>query len=477
MRAFIGSLAATLALAAPAAAQKAKLHLERADVRQYPLLKLYLSYVDGDGRVVTGKTKDEFKLTFDSSEQGAAADAKAMDQIGEPVYVAVVAQVSAAMHDVFDDEKKGVKQLAQAALAMKGSKLALIAYAQDVKRLVELGTPSDIEKAADAMQEDTEGTEVHLLDAVRTAIDVLSARAVPEDGRKLIVVFSDGIDVAGPERKGFAELGRRAHAANIVIDTVGYAPFEPGKLRNLAELAKQTDGNDRACKSTQEVGMQFGNVADELRKQYIVLFRSVISGDGHEHTIQVTTDAGGTSLYSNNLNRICENHQLESDPIWKRWWFWTFCVALPLGALLVLVLALRGRSAAVPAPEPMEAPMPSAPSGPQRTVAIDVGNPAKGPTIGWIVGMSGQYVDRTFKLLPQRTVIGTSDEADIRIEDAKVSRKHCEIRYDGGQGFRIVDLGSTNGVVLNDKRVPQSELVDGDFFRLGATEFKFKSIN
>jgi pSer/pThr/pTyr-binding forkhead associated (FHA) protein len=42
--------------------------------------------------------------------------------------------------------------------------------------------------------------------------------------------------------------------------------------------------------------------------------------------------------------------------------------------------------------------------------------------------------------------------------------------------FRLVDLGSTNGIVVNDKKVREHELVDNDHFKVGKTEFKFKSI-
>src|SRR4051812_30735126 len=85
-------LAVVFGLAGSASAQRAKLHLDRADVRQYPLLKLSLTYVETDGRIVGGRLKEDFKLTFDSAEQGAATDVKTIDQLGEPVYVAIVAQ-------------------------------------------------------------------------------------------------------------------------------------------------------------------------------------------------------------------------------------------------------------------------------------------------------------------------------------------------------------------------------------------------
>src|SRR5437870_2541223 len=76
---------------------------------------------------------------------------------------------------------------------LPGSKMGLLGYSGDVKRLVENGTPSEIGSAIGQMAIDPEGAEVRALDAVRTAIDLLKAQ---EKGRrKLIILFSDGIDV------------------------------------------------------------------------------------------------------------------------------------------------------------------------------------------------------------------------------------------------------------------------------------------
>lgn len=70
-------------------------------------------------------------------------------------------------------------------------------------------------------------------------------------------------------------------------------------------------------------------------------------------------------------------------------------------------------------------------------------------------------------------VLGRSREADLRLADANVSRKHAEIRRDG-EAYWVVDLGSTNGTVVNGKRITRHELEDGDRITLGATEVVFE---
>ena len=84
-------------------------------------------------------------------------------------------------------------------------------------------------------------------------------------------------------------------------------------------------------------------------------------------------------------------------------------------------------------------------------------------------------IDKGLASGPDCVVIGTAPDCDIVIEDGFMSHRHCEIRKVDG-GFKLVDLGATNGVVVNDKRVKEHFLVDNDNFRLGRTEFKFKSI-
>jgi hypothetical protein len=69
-------------------------------------------------------------------------------------------------------------------------------------------------------------------------------------------------------------------------------------------------------------------------------------------------------------------------------------------------------------------------------------------------------------------VLGRSREAGVRISDVNISRKHAEIRQEGST-FWVVDLGSTNGTLVNGKRVDRQRLRDGDRITLGATEIVF----
>jgi hypothetical protein len=66
-------------------------------------------------------------------------------------------------------------------------------------------------------------------------------------------------------------------------------------------------------------------------------------------------------------------------------------------------------------------------------------------------------------------IIGRSKEADLMIDDPFASDFHARVAPDG-EGFRIQDLGSTNGTFLNDERLSSPAAVaPGDTIRIGRT--------
>ncbi len=69
-------------------------------------------------------------------------------------------------------------------------------------------------------------------------------------------------------------------------------------------------------------------------------------------------------------------------------------------------------------------------------------------------------------------VVGRGNDADLRVNDPGVSRRHVEIRVvtdTTGDRISVHDLGSTNGVLVNGKRVENATLADGAVIRIGNT--------
>lgn len=71
-------------------------------------------------------------------------------------------------------------------------------------------------------------------------------------------------------------------------------------------------------------------------------------------------------------------------------------------------------------------------------------------------------------------VIGRLSTSDVVLSDQNVSRRHAELRSEGGR-WRLVDLGSTNGTMVNGKLAREHDLSDGDRLSFGTTELLFKT--
>lgn len=84
----------------------------------------------------------------------------------------------------------------------------------------------------------------------------------------------------------------------------------------------------------------------------------------------------------------------------------------------------------------------------------------------WIL----QSEETTFRLLPGASkTVGRVTGADFIVDAALVSRVHCRLTATDDT-LEVVDLSSTNGTFVNDKRVEKAKLAAGDRLRVGRVE-------
>ena len=89
-----------------------------------------------------------------------------------------------------------------------------------------------------------------------------------------------------------------------------------------------------------------------------------------------------------------------------------------------------------------------------------------------LICLTGDNKGESYVLLGNRVIIGRSEKSDIRLNDAKASREHAEITRVGNRWI-ATDLGSQNGIIINDKKMTQHQLVEGDKLIIGQSVFKF----
>jgi pSer/pThr/pTyr-binding forkhead associated (FHA) protein len=91
----------------------------------------------------------------------------------------------------------------------------------------------------------------------------------------------------------------------------------------------------------------------------------------------------------------------------------------------------------------------------------------------WILQSSGPEGESiTFRLSPGNVrTVGRAPRADFVLDAALVSRLHCRLEA-GADNLEVVDLDSTNGTYVNDKRVNRTRLSSGDTLRIGRVALK-----
>ena len=89
----------------------------------------------------------------------------------------------------------------------------------------------------------------------------------------------------------------------------------------------------------------------------------------------------------------------------------------------------------------------------------------------WILQGSAAETDQfTFRVSPGAVkTIGRAPRADFIVDAALVSRLHCRLEA-GENDIEVVDLSSTNGTYVNDKKVARARMASGDRLRVGRVE-------
>lgn len=114
--------------------------------------------------------------------------------------------------------------------------------------------------------------------------------------------------------------------------------------------------------------------------------------------------------------------------------------------------------------------------GLDKMLEVVAGAPDPAASHAFLLVISGTDPGRLHVIDQPEMIIGRSRFADIHISERALSQQHCKlVRH--GDTHRIFDLGSTNGTYVNDVKIQQTDLRQGDVVRTGETKFTYMTGN
>jgi len=350
--------------------------------------------------------------------------------------------------------QRAVEGLIQALPA--GTAVTLYAF-DDAPRLV-LERTTDLAAVASAAAALTnQGHFTALNDAV---FDAARALAEGPSQQRAIVVVSDGFDENSalvPE-DGVTE-ARRGH---IPVFTLGIARVREQPLRRIAKLS----GGEYFAP-----GVDPGEVVKSivLRTPKIIPMPSPAAAPA-------PAQAQGQAAQS---AAVAVATRPAPTPALGNW-----AVAVVVG--LVAALALSGLAFVALRRQPAAAPtaLTGAVEDEVEDVTLmakreDIEDPGSSTLVLTLKPLlhvtRGPNFGRFFEVkLESATSIGRAKGNDVVLDDRAVSSQHCRVRRGDGGIYELVDLRSTNGTYLNERRVSRSTLSAGDVIKVGETNLQFR---
>jgi Ca-activated chloride channel homolog len=258
----------------------------RAGVKIVPL---YVTVTDADKRLVPDLVSDDFAILEDNKPRKI----ELFQSENLPITVVVMLDTSGSMTLALDEVKAGAEQFL---LRLLPEDKGMVGAFNDKIQFTSSEFSNDRDSLAASLKEIDFGYPTRLYDAIDASMEQLKGT----EGRKVVLVFTDGEDTAS--RLGSGAVVDRARAEGVMIYGIGLRTKMPGVPasrpdRVLKRLADETGGGYFELKSNSELNTTFTRVAQELHSQYVLGF-SPERLDGKVHKLEVQVKKPGMTARS-----------------------------------------------------------------------------------------------------------------------------------------------------------------------------------
>jgi Ca-activated chloride channel family protein len=251
------------------------------------IVPVLTTVTDSQGRLVPNLEQDEFTILDNGKPQSITL----FQNETQPFTVVVMLDFSFSMTTHLDLLKQATEQFILRLLPADKGQVG--AFSDKIQFSGEF--TSDRDDLIAALKDLQFGNPTRLYDAIDASIDMLK----DVDGRKIVLVFTDGDDTAS--RRGMGDVLDKARATETMIYAIGLEsefPIAPGRMqrtrpdRGLRRLADETGGGYFELKKTTELAPTFTRVAAELHSLYTIGFQPAVL-DNKEHRLEVKMKQSG----------------------------------------------------------------------------------------------------------------------------------------------------------------------------------------
>jgi Ca-activated chloride channel homolog len=248
---------------------------------------IYATVIDSAGRLVPDLEKSDFTVTDD----GKPVELTTFSNASLPFTVVVMLDTSASMTNNLELLNRAAEQFLIRLLPVDRAQVGAF---NDKIQLSGRFT-NDRDELIAALDDLQFGNPTRLNDAIEASLNALERI----DGRRVILVFTDGEDTAS--KTSFRNVLERARDEEVMTYAIGLESeyFDGVRVRrsrparDLRRIADETGGGYFELKRTSDLAPTFTRVAQELRSQYLLGFAPAVL-DGKLHKLDVRVKPGLT---------------------------------------------------------------------------------------------------------------------------------------------------------------------------------------
>jgi Ca-activated chloride channel family protein len=251
---------------------------------------LYVTVMDNTKRLVPDLLREDFEI-YDNGKLQTLTN---FDNRATPISAVVMLDTSGSMTLAIDLVKQAAEEFLIRMLPEDKAKVGAFNDKIEVKPDVGLPFSNNRDQLIRALQDLDFGYPTRLYDAVDFAITEL--RNI--EGRKVVLVFTDGEDTAS--KLGAGDAIERARIEEVMVYSIGMENeylngsqrVRTSPDRGLRRLSEETGGGFFMLKKKDELGSTFTRIAQELHSQYVMGF-SPESLDGKIHKLEIRVKKPG----------------------------------------------------------------------------------------------------------------------------------------------------------------------------------------